>query len=62
MTAEQQVVVDIRAEIDALSPDQRANVYKYAGILRQVINDHGALAMMVFALVGAELAASDATK
>jgi len=61
MTAEQQTLADVKAEIDALPVEQRAIALKYAGIFRATITEQGpqegALAMMGFALVGAELAA-----
>jgi hypothetical protein len=59
MSQEQQTLADVQAVIDALPPEHKAEVLKFAGIFRNAIREQGPLAQMAFALVGAELAAED---
>lgn len=61
MNEHEQTLCDVRAEVDRLSTEERAAVLKFAGVFRQSIVDGGPMALMAFALVGAELACHNGT-
>ncbi len=56
MTPEKQVLYEVREAIEGLPEDDRVRVQVIAMTLRNILTD-GPLAMMAFALVGAEQAA-----
>lgn len=60
MTAEEQVVADIRAEIAKLSEDDQLNVKCIAMTLQNVLKAGGTNAQLALALIGAQMAWTDA--
>lgn len=56
MNEHEQTLCDVRAEVDRLPTEERATVIKIAGVFRQSIVDGGPMALMAFALIGAEMA------
>lgn len=59
MTTEQQTLADVRKAIDELPASQREEVQNHAIWFRDTIAAEGPMAMLAFALVGAEMAAEE---
>jgi hypothetical protein len=59
MTPEQQTLADVKAEIEKLTPEQRAAVMRHYHTFRELTIAGGALAAIAIALIGAEMAAME---